>query len=470
MFDVRHNLNKLWHRMMCSEKDAIRKELEFLPAAIEVLETPPPPAARWMMWSLMLFFVVALLWSIIGHMDVVVVGQGRVQPTSKVKVIQALETSEVKDILVKDGQFVKEGEWLIELDPTAPESDRQQLESDIAFNSLRRYRLNYSIAVVSGESQRHEFSTHLRERSKGLEAVDDSMLSLHESVFSDQMEGYFSQSQKLQSEVTRREKSLALADSRMEGLKKLAALSEQTYIAAKERYAIGSISVAEWMQAKSDYTSSNAEYISSVDSVAEAQSDLQVAEGEKHQYQRSFIEQLASSVEEVDKEIRSLTIALKKAKDREDSRYIRSPVDGYVSQLKYHTVGGVVTPADPLMHVVPVGSQLQVEANILNKDIGFIHIGQSVQIKVDSFSYTKYGYLEGEVINIGADAILDENAGYYYPVIVELKTNEILVKDKYIPVISGMTVVADIKVGTRRVIDYFLTNFLEYQSEAMRER
>ena len=106
----------------------------------------------------------------------------------------------------------------------------------------------------------------------------------------------------------------------------------------------------------------------------------------------------------------------------------------------------------------------------VNKDIGFIHIGQSVQVKVDSFTYTKYGYLKGEVVNIGADAILDESTGYYYPVVIELKNKEILVEDKYVPVISGMTVVADIKVGTRRVIDYFLTNFIEYQSEAMRER
>jgi len=449
-----------------------KEELEFLPAAIELLETPPPLAARAINWSLMAFFVIALIWSIFGEMDVVVVAEGVVQPSQKVKVIQALETSKVKEILVVDGQYISAGENLIELDPTAPESDRQQLQSEIIINELRLYRFNYLKGVISefNDNEIDGFEREIKLHYHKLGGGDDALVELQIESFEDEYNRYISQDKRLISELEKSESVKILTLTRLMGAKELSLLAEDRFNLDKKRFSLGSLSFSDWSQSKVEFTQAKSDYLSSVDALSEAEAGYKIFESALSEYRNSSIANFIEQIEEIDKEVRSLKINLRKAIEREESRYIRSPVNGYVSQLKYHTVGGVVTPAEELMKVVPASAQLVVEASVLNKDIGFLTMGQAVKVKIDSFSYTKYGYIDGTILKISADAIADKDKGYYYPVVISLSKSEMLIGSGQVPLISGMTVVSDIKVGHRRVIDYFLTNFLEYQKESLRER
>lgn len=449
-----------------------KEELEFLPAAIELLETPPPLAARAINWSLMAFFVIALIWSIFGEMDVVVVAEGVVQPSQKVKVIQALETSKVKEILVVDGQYISAGENLIELDPTAPESDRQQLQSEIIINELRLYRFNYLKGVISefNDNEIDGFEREIKLHYHKLGGGDDALVELQIESFEDEYNRYISQDKRLISELEKSESVKILTLTRLMGAKELSLLAEDRFNLDKKRFSLGSLSFSDWSQSKVEFTQAKSDYLSSVDALSEAEAGYKISESALSEYRNSSIANFIEQIEEIDKEVRSLKINLRKAIEREESRYIRSPVNGYVSQLKYHTVGGVVTPAEELMKVVPASAQLVVEASVLNKDIGFLTMGQAVKVKIDSFSYTKYGYIDGTILKISADAIADKDKGYYYPVVISLSKSEMLIGSGQVPLISGMTVVSDIKVGHRRVIDYFLTNFLEYQKESLRER
>ena len=161
---------------------------------------------------------------------------------------------------------------------------------------------------------------------------------------------------------------------------------------------------------------------------------------------------------------------LVKARQRDKLRRMTAPVSGTVQQLAVHTVGGVVTPAQPLMVIVPDDHPLEIEAFLENKDIGFVNSGQSATVKVEAFPYTKYGTLQGEVVNVSGDAINDEKRGLIYSTRVTLAQTDIAVENKRVKLSPGMAVSVEVKTGTRRVMEYFLSPLMEYQSESFKER
>ena len=145
-------------------------------------------------------------------------------------------------------------------------------------------------------------------------------------------------------------------------------------------------------------------------------------------------------------------------------------MSGTVQQLAVHTIGGVVAPAQPVLVVVPKGSPLEIEAFVLNKDVGFVEAGQPAEIKVESFPFTRYGLMHGEVVYVSADAVENEEQGLTYPARVAMHEDRILVQDRWVRLGPGMSVTVEIKTGQRRLIEFFLSPFLRYQDEAMKER
>ncbi len=149
---------------------------------------------------------------------------------------------------------------------------------------------------------------------------------------------------------------------------------------------------------------------------------------------------------------------------------LAAPVSGTVQQLAVHTVGGVVTPAQPLMVIVPTDDPIEVEAFVENKDIGFVDAGQTAEIKIETFPYTKYGTIPGEVKSVSCDAIQDEKRGLIYSSRVKLERTTVPVESKVVNLSAGMAVTVEIKTGKRRVIEYFLTPLMQHGSESLRER
>ncbi len=161
---------------------------------------------------------------------------------------------------------------------------------------------------------------------------------------------------------------------------------------------------------------------------------------------------------------------LTKMRRRQALTRLTAPVAGTVQQLAIHTVGGVVTEAQPLMAVVPANETLEVEAQIENRDIGFVRPGQAATVKIDSFPYTRYGYLEGEVVSVSHDAVQDERKGLVFLARVRLERNHLMIDDARVTLSAGMTVSAEIRTGKRRVIDYFLSPLQVHVGGSLRER
>ena len=208
--------------------------------------------------------------------------------------------------------------------------------------------------------------------------------------------------------------------------------------------------------------------------------------------QQSRIEQLNASIESIQDQVDTLISETRlnslnqlqenqlqlaglkqeliKARERNQQQLLTAPISGQVQQLVVHTVGGVVTPAQALMVIVPQESQMEVEAMILNKDIGFVHEGQKAEVKIDTFNFTKYGLIDAEISSISDDAIQDENLGLVYSARFKLAREEIQVDERMVKLSPGMSVTAEVKTGQRRLIEYFLSPLLRYKQESLGER
>jgi hemolysin D len=161
---------------------------------------------------------------------------------------------------------------------------------------------------------------------------------------------------------------------------------------------------------------------------------------------------------------------LVKAENRSRLMRLTAPVAGSVQQLAVHTVGGVVTPAQALLVIVPGDNPLEIEAFVENKDIGFVRTGQTAEVKVETFPFTKYGTLPGKVVQVSSDAIQDEKRGLVYAARVKLDKATLDVDGKTVNLTPGMAVTVEIKTGKRRIIEYFLSPLMQYKAESLRER
>ncbi|PPU95164.1 hypothetical protein XhyaCFBP1156_19740 [Xanthomonas hyacinthi] len=198
-------------------------------------------------------------------------------------------------------------------------------------------------------------------------------------------------------------------------------------------------------------------------------SALSAAEEELRVLVADFRQQTLDELRKAEQQIAQSTPELAKAGQRDRLMTLRAPVDGTVQQLAVHTVGGVVTPAQQLLAVVPQEA-LEVEATVLNKDIGFVRPGQHVTVKVESFPYTRYGDLIGKVVSVSHDAAQNENLGLVFPARIRRDGSTLAIDGVVMSMSAGMTLSAEIKTGKRRVIDYLLSPLRQHMGEGMRER
>lgn len=448
-------------------------ELEFLPAALELQEKPPSPVGRFFMWAIMMMVTLAILWSIFGRVDIVAVAPGKIIPSGQVKVIQAGSIGRVKAIHVSDGDEVRAGQPLIELDPTLAEADRQRLESDWVASSLELQRWRaYSQWLDSGKSGEVSAGAVDANAFGGGRrlVVPESSVSLQRSLLEQSMAQQRSRiagidqmliRRRAEAESTRQileklKQTLPLVTQRAESLKKL---SEQNMVARNSYLEVEQ----ERIESLQDLAAQEANLASTAAAINELaeQRRLALAESRREAFEK---------IESLEKQAQAIRQELIKASDIADDQVLTAPVDGMVQQLKVHTIDGVVTPAEPLLVVVPRNQTLEVEARVLNKDIGFVRAGQNVTIKVESFPFTRYGVINGQVTSVSRDAIADEKLGLYYAARVRVARSSMLVDGVDVLLSPGMAVTAEVKTGTRRIIEYVLSPVMEHVRESGRER
>lgn len=454
------------HRHELAGPKRLTDEAAFLPAALSLQDTPVHPAPRRLAYALIALFLIALTWSIFGQVDIVAVAPGKIIVSERTKIIQPLEVSVVKRVLVRDGDHVEAGQALVELDPTTANADKtsideqlKSMQSEVLRTRALLLALNVPTTVRSPELS--------KDIPSGWTAVDADAAK---AQLSDEWSDIIAKLAKATAEIARRQAEIAT-------VREMVAKLETTVPIAKQRE-------ADFQQlAKQGFMSSHANQDRSRERIelerdlatqrarlAEANATLRESENTRAAYIAETKHSLRTREAAAELKRQQGTQDLAKAGQRERLTTLKAPVAGTVQQLATHTEGGVVTEAQPLMVIVPDGAQVTAEVTLENKDIGFVSPAQEATIKLETFSYTRYGTVNATVKTVTADAVNDEKRGAIFPVTLSLGATTIDVDGRPIKLSPGMNLTAEIKTGKRRVIEFLLSPVQRATSEGLRER
>jgi hemolysin D len=457
---------------------------EFLPAALEIVETPASPAGRMIAGTIILFFAIAVGWSIIGHVDIIATAQGKIVPTGRTKTTQPLEAGVVAAIHVQDGDKVRAGDILVELDRTVTQAERRRVAQDLMLSRLDVARLSALRDSFEALAALHPMNApdgaapaEITRTRATLRAQAAEQLSKVAGV-TQQIEQKRAEAQSVQAAIAKIDATLPLLEETADIRRKAKEIQYGNQIA--------------YIDAETRRLDQQNERIVQSRKLVEIEAARLALEQELAQTKSGFERQVLSDLADAEKKAEEFAQDFIKAERKIEEQVLRAPIDGTVQQLALHTVGGVVTPAQQLMVIVPADSQLEVEAMISNRDIGFVNPEQPAEIKIDTFNFTRYGLIHGKVTSVSQDAIVrdkladkqngakpagalaetSEPAGqeFVYSARISLDQMQMHVEDKMVNLAPGMAVTVEIKTGTRRIIEYLMSPLLRYRQESLRER
>ncbi len=436
-------------------------DADYKPGIEAVLASHP----RRMAWAIPLvinlFILVVIAWLWWSEVDVISPAQGRIIPNSGLQVIQPRETSVVEELLVAEGEHVKQGQVLIRLRNQDRQADVTRLEGEIRSLYAHLYRLSEMERFLDGE----DTSQVIDEPD-----VPEIYLLREKALLEQQKIAHEYERSSLVNQVKRAEATHAALQAEVRRLEQLLPFAEKRAGRAKSLSKNKMLSETERDNAIEEYVAKREELNVKKHELDRAASELDVARAELSGFERK---RRSSLLEERLKANQDLAVAkaeYAKAREALDGRELRSPLDGIVHDVAVNTTGGVVQSGETLMQVIPENSPLQLEAKVLNRDVGFVETGQSVKVKLDAFPFTKYGYIEGSVKRIDGASVQDEKLGEVYPAIIELAQNYIRINERDVKLIPGMTGSVDVRIGKRTLMEYLLAPVYRYQDEAMRER
>lgn len=439
--------------MTTSEKHAV-----FSTASIALRQQPPSRVARMVTIAICAMAAISVAYTCLASIDIVVTAQGRVIPSGKSKIIQPLEAGVVKAIAVKDGQTVKAGDLLVELDATATQADRDRLQREFWETQADVLRLN---ALLGGKA--------VLAPSAELPAT---MVVNQQSVLTSRRAEQDSRMAALGADIAKRTADRDAITANITQLRTSLPLVRKKHDMREDLAKTGHIAETGVIETRLELLNMEKELAVLGNRLNESAASLNVSVQQQKQAQAEFRARASAELVDAIRKNDAARQELVKASQRRDLTVLHSPIDGVVQQLAVTTVGGVVTQAQALMTIVPFSAALEVETQVMNRDVGYLKVGQRVINKVETFDFTRFGYIEGTVQWVGTDAVNDQKLGPVYPVRILLKAGETpnTVNGLRGAVTAGMSITSDIRTGERRMIEYFIAPMLRYQQEALRER
>lgn len=430
----------------------------FTTAALVMQASPPRYGLRMVSLGICGMVGLSLLFACFSKIDIVVSAQGRVIPSGKSKVVQPLEAGLVRAVWVRDGQSVHAGDVLLELDPTTTAADRDRVQREYweAQADVLRNK-----ALLQGQSR--------FEAPNGMPAeIASNQIAMLEGRLAEQR----AKLAFLDADLSKRRADTDAIQSSIAQLRNSLLLIEQKYWMREDLSKTGHIAQTSVIDARLELINAEKDLSVQDNRLIESKANYQAAVEQRTQAVAEFKSRNSNELVEAMRKRDAAHQELIKANQRWTQQTLRAPIDGVVQQLAVTTVGGVVTSAQALLTIVPENSPLELEALVMNRDIGHLHVGQHVINKVETFDFTRYGYIDGQVLWVGTDALQDPKLGLVYPVRIRLSQTETpnSVNGRKGLVTAGMNVTADIRTDERRMIEYLLAPMLRYKQEALRER
>jgi hemolysin D len=450
----RQHVAHFWSRRHeMTPPDLKAHESEFLPSALALQTAPVSPAGRWVARILMALLAALLLWSVFGRMDIIVNASGKIIPSDHSKTIASVETARVDGLFVEEGKAVAAGDLLIELDTRMSDRERDKATGDRETALLQVARSRALLASIEAKRLKPMV---------GVEGVSAERVADARRHLESQWQDFEAKLIRLDGEIARYSRQLPLIAQRANDYRVLARehdVSEHAWLEKEQERVELEGKLADVANQRSAH-------------VAETRKNAQDALNEG-------LRQAQSSGQDA-----------QRAVAHSDLLRLKAPVAGTVQQLTVHTVGGVVQSAQPLMVIVPRQHQVEVEAFIENKDVGFVAEGQRAQVKIETFDYTRYGTVSGRVSHVSRDAIdpntqtgspaslqahqddskKDSPKGPVYAVKVLLDQSAMTIDGHQVALTPGMSVSIEIKTGSRRIIEYFLSPLMRHAHESFNQR
>jgi len=409
------------------------KEAEFLPAALALQETPVSPASRLTAKILIGLLASVLLWSVLGKVDIIVTATGKIIPSERTKTISSVDVASVKGLHVEEGQYVKAGDLLIELDTSAPDAQHDKAAGDEQVAQLLMARSQALITALK------KMTPPILPKIAG---ISDEKMRAEQLHLDGQYQDFHAKLTKIDGDIRRFEEALPLVTQ----------------------------TAHDYRDLLKDHDVATHAYIEKEEARIDMDGQLRDARNQRTALLEETKRQAYDNLTDASKAAAESRQDALSAGSHSRQLKLLAPVDGTVQQLTVHTVGGVVPAAQPLMLIVPTKSGIEVDATLENKDIGFVQEGQTAEVKIDAFEYTKYGTIPAHVTHVSHDAIEDEKKGLIYSSKIAMDKSTIAVDGVAIPLTAGMSVSVEIKTGTRRVIEYVLGPLLQHARESLNER
>ncbi|AMA46200.1 HlyD family type I secretion periplasmic adaptor subunit [Pseudomonas alabamensis] len=453
-----------WRQRHEAPRQCPDAEWQFFAPVLALQQRPPHVFPRLLQGLIVGVLFLALVWSIVGKIDVVATAQGKVVPSGRSKVIQPRESAVIKAIHVQDGQSVMAGEVVVELEARATAADLARLAADLLSARIDRVRATAMIATIESD----------RPPELPADQLGEADLTKRQAV-QRWLEGQYlelrSQLDQATAEINRAEHELGSIDVSIQALQHALPIAQELVDDYARLLADQAVAKHQYLQRKQEHLQQRRELDQLQARRREVKASLDVATHRRTSIRAQQRRNMLDLQQEAESRAATLEQEMDKARLRHGQRTLRAPVDGTVQQLAVHTVGGVVTEAQPLMVIVPKEQPVEVEAFLANKDVGFVQPGQPAQVKVETFSYTRYGLAQGIVSSVSHDAIEDSQRGLVYAVRIRLDSPWLDASDAAPLLLTpGMAVTAEITTRQRRLISYFLTPLEVMARESFHER
>ena len=443
------------HNASLSTDDA-----DFIPTLLAIQENPPPKLPRFVLLSVAALFVILLLWACFGKLDVVASAEGRLVPQTWVKIVQPADAGIIVDIRVHEGQQVTAGEILMQMDAGLVDADARAIAGELDIRRLQLARIDAELRgqplIKSAEDPPELFAQVSRQYQAHRQTYLDALAQENANL-----------------DKTRHD--LHAAQEILTKLRKVLPSYQRSAVAYEKLGKDGFFSALAVEEKQRDQLEKEQDLRAQQATVDSLGSMLKVSENKLAQIHSAYQSELRNERAETDSALKKLHEEQEKIRHKSGLLSLRAPQSGIVKDLATHTTGTVVAPGTILMSLVPQSEPLQAEVLIKNEDIGFVHVGQQVQIKLAAYPFQKYGIIAGTIEHIGPDTTeksgsADAPASAGYRALVRLERQQLSLENAALSLTAGMQIMVDIHQGRRTVMAYLLSPVQKAWQEAARER
>lgn len=423
-----------------------------------LMTSHPLPTWRPIAWPIMAMLAGLLTWSYFSELDEFSVAPGKIVTMGNIKVIQHLEGGIIQEIFVAEGDTVKEGATLLQLDLGTTSLNKDELQVRLDSDLIQRSRL---VAEAEGKDL----------------AVPADLAKRRPAIAASARQAYEARKRELTSTLQVMREQKRQRELEVDELESKRRAVTRNFNLAKERLAMSKSLLSEGLQAKMAHLQLEAE-VESLEgeaktletSMPRVRAAVSEVNERLREVEQRFRREAQDEISKIEQSLARTGELMAQATSQGQRAEIKSPIGGVVKNIRYHTIGGVVKPGEPIMEIVPVGDALVVETKLAPTDRGYVTEGQRALIKISTYDYARYGGLEGKVVRVAPDSSADEKGVPYFRVMVKPDKTFLGRVEGSLPISPGMEATVDIHTGTRTVMDYLVRPVLKLRHEAFRER